>query len=134
MSTVFTKIIQREIPSEIVWEDEEFIAIMDVNPIRTGHVLLIPKLEVDSIFDLPDPLYCNIWTTARKLQAPLAKATSSPRVGIAVEGFGVAHAHIHLVPVYQGNDLSPERAKPMTQAELKAIGQTIREAINNAGL
>lgn len=132
MSSVFTRIIDRELPAEIVWEDVDFIAIMDANPISEGHLLVIPKVEEDSIFDLPTDTYRRIWDLVRWLEKPLLRATGGPRIGVAVEGFGVPHAHIHMVPVYRGGDLDPHRARKASKEELAEIARRIRLEIDQA--
>jgi histidine triad (HIT) family protein len=118
MASVFARIVAGEIPGQIIWQDEHFAALLDINPINPGHVLLIPKLEIESVFDLPAPLYQRIWEIARWLEPALRHVTGAPKLGIAVEGFGVAHAHIHLVPVFEGNQLDPNRAKAANPNDL----------------
>jgi histidine triad (HIT) family protein len=130
MDTLFTRIIKRELPAEIVWEDSNFIAIMDIGPINPGHILLIPKVEVDSVFDLPDRVFQRLWNVARWLQGPLCKATDSKRVAIAVEGFTVPHAHVHLVPVNNANELDPKRAKKADAHELNIMAVRIRSFLS----
>jgi len=129
MDTLFTRIIKRELPAEIVWEDGDFIAIMDISPINPGHLLLIPKIEIDSIFDLPDSVFRRLWDITRWLQEPLRKATQSNRVAIAVEGFTIPHAHVHLVPVNGANELDPKRAKKAGVAELNIVATRIRSLL-----
>jgi len=129
MSTLFTRIIKRELPAEIVWEDGDFIVIMDISPINPGHLLLIPKIEIDSIFDLPDTIFGRLWDIARWLQEPLRKATHSNRVAIAVEGFTIPHAHVHLVPVNGANELDPKRAKRANAGELNSVATRIRSLL-----
>ncbi len=129
MSSVFTRIIHRELPAEIVWEDAEFIAIMDANPMSDGHLLVIPKVEQDSIFGLPPDRYRRIWNLVRWLEKPLLRAIGCPRIGIAVEGFGVPHAHIHMVPLYHGGDLDPHRARKAPKEALAEAARRIRSEI-----
>jgi histidine triad (HIT) family protein len=135
MSSIFTKIIRREEPGYIVWEDKEFIALLDINPIKPGHTLVIPKEEVDSIFDLSEEQYKKIWEIVKFLASPLQKATQAKRIGIAVEGFGVPHTHIHLVPVNNTCDLDPNKSKKATQEELETMhSQILNEIMNQKSL
>jgi histidine triad (HIT) family protein len=129
MATIFTKIIRRELPGQIVWEDDAFAAIMDINPVSAGHLLVIPKREEDSLFSLPTEEYVQLWELVRWLEGPLRRAIGSPRIGIAVEGFSVPHVHIHMVPVYQGGDLDPNRGQKATIEELCILAGRIRNEI-----
>ncbi len=125
MKTLFSKIIDGELPCHKIFEDEEFFAFLDINPVNPGHTLLVPKLPVDNVFDLEDDLFSRLFLTAKRLSAPLQKATGCKRVGIAVEGFCIPHVHVHLVPVNGGNELNPERAKAADPAELDRMRQMI---------
>lgn len=98
MSSIFTKIINREIPAEIIWEDDHFIAFMDAYPVVHGHVLVCPKQEVDYIFDLDEQTYADLWKAVKKISLPLQKATQTKRICLQVEGFQVPHVHVHLLP------------------------------------
>lgn len=122
---IFCKIADKEIPANVVWENERFLAFTDVNPVNPGHLLIIPKEHTDLIFDLRDDVYAEIFMIAKTLSAPLKRATGAKRIGIAVEGFGVAHAHVHLVPLHGPHELNPERAQRMDDGELKAIAGKI---------
>ena len=104
--SVFSKIIDREIPAYIVAEDEHFIAFLDINPLSVGHVLVVPKLEVDYFFDLDDSSLSSIMTFSKRVASAITKATTCKRVGVAVIGFEVPHAHIHLVPMNHMNDIN----------------------------
>ncbi len=119
MASIFTKIIQRQSPGYIVWENKHFAALLDINPVNPGHTLVIPRQEVDSIFDLDEQSYSGLWNSVRYLQPYLQKATVARRIGIAVEGFGVPHVHIHMVPVNNGGELDPHRAKKASPEELE---------------
>lgn len=131
MSTLFTKIINNEIDSFKVYENNQITAILDVNPINEGHLLVIPHEEVDDIFNLSASRYHELWEAVAYLSNVLRKAFSSPRVGIAVEGFGVPHTHVHLVPLFNGNELNPERAKSASAEELKAAFSKINLVIKS---
>jgi histidine triad (HIT) family protein len=104
-----------------VWEDDLFLAFLDINPINPGHTLLIPKKHHSDVFAMDEQTYKSIFENAKFLAVKIKEALNAPRVGLAIEGFGVDHAHIHLVPVYSGNDLNPERAKPVSKNELEVI-------------
>jgi histidine triad (HIT) family protein len=127
---IFCKIAAKEIPAHVVWENEKFLAFADVRPVNPGHLLIIPKDHVDLIFDLPDDRYAEIFMIAKRLSAPLKRATDAKRIGIAIEGFGVAHAHLHLVPLNGPNELNPERARAMDEKEIEAITKKIKDQIN----
>ena len=125
MQCLFCDIVTGDQEAFKVWEDDNFLIFLDVNPINPGHLLLIPKQHFDDVFSIPDPLYDELFRTAKFASSILRKIVNSNRVGLAIEGFGVAHAHIHLVPVNQGNELNPLRAKPAVKDELKELQQTL---------
>ncbi len=126
---VFCRIIKGEIEADKVYEDDKFFAFMDMKPVNSGHVLVIPKQHIDYIFDIKEPLYSEMFKTAKKLAGPIKNAVQSRRIGIAVEGFGVPHAHIHLVPINRGYELDPNRAKPADAKELKIIAEKIKKEL-----
>lgn len=105
MSTVFSKIAAGEIPSYKVAENDEFYAFLDIAPMAEGHVLVIPKKEVDYIFDLDDKTYSGLFMFAKKVAAAIKNAIECKRVGVAVLGMEVPHAHIHLVPLQKESDM-----------------------------
>lgn len=121
MECSFCNIINGEAPTFKVWEDHDFLVILDIKPINPGHLLLIPKQHFADVFALPDPLYHSLFQTARKMVPVLKEVTSAKRIGLAIEGFSVPHVHLHLVPVNNGNELNPERAKRVSQDELKEM-------------
>ncbi len=124
---VFCKIIKGEIPCAKIYENKTCIVFLDLNPINPGHTLVIPKKHVDYIFDLEDKDYSELFLNAKKV-AKVIKATLKPKkVGIAVEGFGVPHAHIHLIPLNDWYDLNPHNAKPMAKEELAKIAEKIKK-------
>lgn len=130
MESVFTKIIKRELPARIIWENKEAICIIPkehfVNP---GHILLIPKIEIDYIFDLDDSLYLSLWKLAKKIAKPLKKVTKAKRIGIAVEGFSVPHVHIHLCPLYNPSELDPHRGMSWSEEEKDSFLKVMREEL-----
>jgi len=103
--SIFTKIINGEIDAYRIYEDERVIAFLDLHPQVEGHTLVVPKVQVDHIWDLSDDDYEYLLKIAKKIGQHIRSTIKSPRVGMLVEGFGVPHAHIHLVPIYKGNDL-----------------------------
>ena len=110
--TLFSKIIRGEIPSYKIAENEKFFAFLDVFPLREGHVLVIPKVEVDNLFDLEEDYLSGILSFARPIAKAIEKAFPCNRCGISVIGLEVPHAHIHLVPINSSNDLNFTQPKP----------------------
>jgi len=130
MASIFTKIVQGEIPSFKIAETDDFLAFLDVKPIAKGHTLVIPKEEIDYLFDLPDELYIGIHLFARKVAIALERTISCERIGTAVVGLEVPHAHIHLVPINEISDLSFERPRlAMTDVEMQQLAQQIRDNV-----
>ncbi len=129
MSSVFTKIINGEIPAYKIAEDENFLAFLDVMPLAKGHTLVIPKKEVDLIFDLDTEEFKNLWGFAQQVAKKVGKAVPCIRVGVAVVGLEVPHAHIHLVPLNSMGDLNfrNERLK-LTPDEYVEIQNSIINA------
>jgi histidine triad (HIT) family protein len=111
MASIFTRIINREIPAFIVAEDEQYIAFLDINPLVLGHTLVVPKKEVDFIFDLDDDTLAGLNVFAKKVAQGIKKAIPCKRIGVAVIGLEVPHTHIHLVPMNTMGDLNFTRAK-----------------------
>lgn len=130
MSTIFSKIISGEIPAYKVAESNDYLAFMDVFPIAHGHVLVIPKKETDYIFDIQDDEYMGFWIFAKIVAQGIQQVFPCRKVGIAVVGLEVAHAHIHLVPINEVKDMdfSKEKLK-LKPEELKAAAEKIKIAI-----
>jgi histidine triad (HIT) family protein len=126
---IFCKIINKEIPSFNIWENKNFLAFLEINPVNHGHVLLIQKIHQDYLFDLEESLYSEIFSLAKKLSLPLRNAFNAKKIGIIVEGFGISHAHIHLIPINQGNELDRGRAKKETLEILKGHYERIKREI-----
>ena len=126
MSSIFTKIINGEIPSYKIAEDENFIAFLDAMPLVKGHTLVVPKKEVDLIFDLESEEYKNLWGFAQKVAKKIKNAVPCVRVGVAVVGLEVPHAHIHLIPLNKMEDMNfrNERLK-LTDEEYTEIKNSI---------
>ena len=133
MPTIFSKIINREIPGHIVAEDDRFIAFLDIMPLVMGHVLVVPKKEIDYIFDLDDDALGAMNVFAKKIAHAIKKVVPCKRVGVAVIGLEVPHAHIHLIPMNTVSDLNFGRPKlNPEQEELIAIASKIRKEYENA--
>ncbi len=113
MATIFSRIINGDIPSYKIAEDENYYAFLDINPLAKGHTLVVPKKEVDYIFDLDDNTLAGLHVFSKKIAKAIDKVIDCKRVGIAVIGLEVPHAHIHLVPLNGGNDI--DFAKPKLQ-------------------
>jgi histidine triad (HIT) family protein len=131
MPSIFTRIIEREIPAHILREDDEFLAFLDVRPIREGHTLVIPKAEIPDPFDLPEPLLAGLLPFARPVAHAIQQVTRATRVGMAVIGLEVPHAHVHLVPIDGLHDLDFRRAQPADDEELAATARRIRAALED---
>jgi len=130
MASIFTKIINREIPGQIVAEDDDYIAFLDINPLVMGHVLVVPKQEVDYIFDLSDEVYTGLQLFAKKVAIALKSSVSCERIGTAVIGLEVPHVHIHLVPMNSMNDINFSKPKlNPSQDELSAMAEKIKSNI-----
>lgn len=128
MATIFTKIINREIPAEIIAEDDNYIAFLDIMPLVKGHVLVVPKKETDYIFDLDDTTLSGLNVFAKKVAKAIDKTIKCTRVGVAVIGLEVPHVHIHLVPLRTMDDINFNRPKlKLSKEELAEIGETIRK-------
>ena len=131
MASIFTKIVNGEIPAYKVAEDENYLAFLDIFPVAKGHVLVIPKKEVDYLFDLDDELYTGLQLFAKKVAAGLKKAIPCEKVGVLVLGLEVPHAHIHLVPMQnEGDLLNFSDKKKFTPEEFAEITQLISENID----
>lgn len=127
MATIFSKIIQGEIPSYKIAEDERFYAFLDINPLAEGHTLVVPKREVDYLFDLEDDELAAMMVFAKKVAAHIRVAIPCERIGVAVIGLDVPHAHIHLVPISQGGDLDFSRPKlKLSPEQFQAIQSKIQ--------
>lgn len=129
MASIFTKIVNGEISCYKVAEDENFLAFLDVSPLALGHTLVIPKKEIDYIFDLDSEQYRSLWTFAQTVAKALGKAVPCKRVGVAVIGLEVPHAHIHLIPMNKVSDMNFANAKLSFSADvMKETAATITKA------
>jgi histidine triad (HIT) family protein len=111
MASIFSKIINREIPAYIVAEDNNFIAFLDINPLAEGHTLVAPKKEIDYIYDLPDQDIAQLFVFAKRVAQSIRKVVPCNRIGLSVIGLEVPHAHVHLVPLNTTNDINFAKPK-----------------------
>ncbi|MCY4780136.1 HIT family protein [Sphingobacterium sp. UT-1RO-CII-1] len=131
MSTIFSKIVSGEIPAYKVAESNDYLAFLDVNPLREGHVLVIPKKETDYIFDINDDEYMGMWVFAKIVSQGIKKVFPCPKVGVAVVGLEVAHAHIHLIPIDAVDDMNFSKPKlSLSPERMSEIAEDIRTAIS----
>ena len=128
--TIFSKIISGQISALKIAESEKFIAFLDIEPLAKGHVLVVPKIEIDKIFDVPDDYLSEILLFAKPIAHAIEKAFNCNRCGISVMGLEVPHAHIHLIPINSANDLNFTRTKlKLSQDELKTVQEKILEQL-----
>ena len=124
--TIFSKIIAGEIPSYKIAENEKFFAFLDIFPLREGHVLVVPKTEIDKFFDLPDEFLSEMLLFARPIAKAIERSFNCNRCGIEVVGLEVPHAHMHLIPINSANDLNFTKDKlKMTPEQMKKVQETI---------
>jgi histidine triad (HIT) family protein len=129
MASIFTKIVNGELPCHKVAENDQFLAFLDITPVREGHVLVIPKLEVDYIFDLEDDHLAQMMVFAKSVAKKLKAAVPCNRVGVTVIGLEVPHAHVHLIPIDSLHDMDFTKKKtPFSHEELAQIAEKIRLA------
>ena len=122
MATIFTKIIAGDIPCHKLYEDENYLSFLDIRPVNPGHALVIPKEEVDYIFDLSDKQLNGLWPIAKKIAKAIEAVVPCERVGVMVAGLEVPHAHVHLIPFSAIPELSFAHAKDATDDELAGAG------------
>ena len=128
MSTVFTKIIKGDLPSYKIAEDENFYAFLDINPLKEGHTLVVPKMEQDKIYDLDDDTLRDFIVFAKRISKAIEKSIPCLRVGMTIIGLEVPHAHIHLIPLNDINDMSFDQPKLVLEVEkMKSIQKCISQ-------
>jgi len=125
MSTIFTKIINGELPAHKVAETDEFLAFLDVNPNAKGHTLCIPKKEVNKLFDLDEETYQDLMKFSRKVALALRKTIPCKRIGMSVIGLEVPHVHVHLIPLQEMDDIRFERKIKMSSDEMEKLAKQI---------
>jgi len=130
MSTIFTKIVNGEVPSYKIAEDERFYAFLDINPLVKGHTLVIPKKEVDYLFDIEDEVYKDLFLFTKKIAVALKKLIPCEKIGVAVIGLEVPHTHIHLIPLKTMDDIDFSRPKlKLSQEQFQDILAKITEVL-----
>ena len=131
MSTIFTKIVNGEIPAYKVAENDHYLAFLDISPLAPGHTLVIPKVEVDYIFDMERDHYSGLWVFAQQVSLAVKKAVPCKRVGVAVIGLEVPHAHIHLIPMNKVSDMNFANPKlTLPKEEMERLSMVISEAFH----
>ncbi|MBX9806359.1 MAG: HIT family protein [Flavobacteriaceae bacterium] len=126
MSSIFTKIINGEIPCYKIAEDDNFFAFLDVNPNAKGHTLCVPKQENDKLFDLDDDLYLGLMQFSKKIAIALEKTVPCKRIGMAVIGLEVPHAHVHLIPLNQMGEMTFKHKVSLTKEEFETLAEKIK--------
>lgn len=130
MASIFTRIIQGEIPCHKIYEDDRVFSFLDINPVSKGHTLLIPKLEVDYIYDLEDDLLKHLFATSKRISQAIEEVVTCERIAVAVVGLEVPHAHIHLIPINEISDFSFTNPKlSFTQEEFSRMAEQISSRI-----
>jgi len=127
MASLFTRIISREIPCHKICEDENYLAFLDIRPINPGHTLVIPKKEIDYLFDVEDGLLGGMMVFAKRIAHAIQKEVECKRIGVMVAGLEVPHAHIHLIPIFEIPDLNFANAKPAENEALAEVAEKIRK-------
>jgi len=129
MSSIFSKIISGEIPAYKIAEDDRFLAFLDINPLAKGHTLVIPKQEIDYVFDLPDELLSDLILFAKSVGLKIEKVMPCERIGLSIIGLEVPHTHIHLIPINSVSDMNFAKPKlNLSSDELAEIAQRIKTA------
>jgi histidine triad (HIT) family protein len=126
MSSIFTKIVNGEIPCYKIAEDENYLAFLDVNPNTTGHTLCIPKQEINKIFDMEEDLYLGLMKFSRKVAKAVEKTVECKRIGVAVVGLEVPHVHVHLIPLHDMDDMRFQRKVSLTKEEFEELTKAIQ--------
>jgi histidine triad (HIT) family protein len=130
VASIFTKIINGEIPCCKIAEDANYFAFLDINPLAKGHTLVVPKKETDYIFDIDDAAHAGLWNFAKKVSHAIEKAVPCKRIGIAVIGLEVPHAHIHLIPINKVSDMNFAMPKlQLSKEEMEEIAEKIRKKL-----
>ncbi len=129
MATIFSKIISGEIPCYKISENDEFLAFLDISPLRGGHTLVVPKKEIDYIFDVPDDVLGRMMVFAKTVAKKIEKVVQCERIGVCVIGLEVPHAHIHLIPMDSVHDMNFARPKlTLPKEEMESLAEKIRNA------
>lgn len=129
MSSIFTKIVNGEIPAYKIAEDDRYLAFLDVNPNAKGHTLCIPKQEINKIFDMEEDHYLGLMQFSRKVAKAIEKTVPCKRIGVAVVGLEVPHVHVHLIPLHDMDDMRFQRKVALTKEEFESLAQQIQEQL-----
>tara|TARA_B100001250_G_scaffold138672_1_gene118719 strand:+ start:4071 stop:4460 length:390 start_codon:yes stop_codon:yes gene_type:complete len=129
MKSIFSKIINKEIPCHLISENNNSIAFLDINPIAIGHVLVVPKLEVDYLFDLDSKIYSDLWDFSKAVACALKKTIPCKKIGVSVIGLEVPHAHIHLVPINHIHDINFQNKINLSSSDLESLAKKITSNI-----
>ena len=127
--SIFTKIINGEIPCYKITENEEFIAFLDINPNAKGHTLCVPKQEISYLFDMEDEHYLRLMAFSKKVAKALEKVVPCKRIGVAVVGLEVPHTHVHLIPISEMKEMTFQHKVQMTDDEFKALAEKVYQAL-----
>ena len=131
MATIFTKIIEREIPANIVAEDDNYIAFLDINPLKEGHTLVVPKQEVDYVFDLDHQSLAGLFSFSKRVAKAIKSVVPCERIGVSVIGLEVPHAHVHLIPIDSMNDMNFANMKlSFSKEEMAEMADKIKSAFD----
>jgi histidine triad (HIT) family protein len=133
MASVFTMIIQGDIPGEFVWRDDRCVAFLSINPLTRGHTLVVPREEVDHWIDLDEDLAVHLMAVAHRIGAVQQEVFAPERIGLIVAGFEVPHTHLHVLPVSGMGDLDFSNAAPVPGDDLAAVAHRLRSALTAAG-
>lgn len=129
MSSIFTKIVNGEIPAYKIAEDDRYLAFLDVNPNAKGHTLCIPKQEINKIFDMEEDHYLGLMQFSRKVAKAIEKVVPCKRIGVAVVGLEVPHVHVHLIPLHDMDDMRFQRKVALTKEEFETLAKQIQEQL-----
>ena len=129
MSSIFTKIVNGEIPAYKIAEDDRYLAFLDVNPNAKGHTLCIPKQEINKIFDMEEDHYLGLMQFSRKVAKAIEKTVPCKRIGVAVVGLEVPHVHVHLIPLHDMDDMRFQRKVTLTKEEFESLAKQIQEQL-----
>lgn len=133
MATLFTRIINRELPGEFIWEDQDVVAFLTVAPLRPGHTLVVPRQEVDQWTDADGALLAKCVAVSQAIGKGVQRAWDAPRAGLIIVGFEVPHLHVHVSPAWGMDDFELSRAKPVEPDSLRADGVLLRSALRELG-
>jgi len=129
VSTLFSQIIRGDVPSFQVYEDDHVFGFLSRDAIRHGHTLLVPKIEIDYFVDVPEPYYSAVFLAARPVAKAIHQVTGCVRVGTVIAGWDIPHFHYHLIPMFDYDDLDPNRATQFSDADNRAMAASIRQAL-----